>query len=106
MIKDSVNSLCFFSGGERKSWYRYTDNIGSRNPWVNKLFSEFRDEAVKLRKACELSQMPSSSSAPSLLVPQTSPSASSGSGRKTLSPGTSQSVNTSPGMYLGEWKYL
>lgn len=40
------------AGGERNGWFRYTDNIGTRNPWVQKLFAAFREDAVKIRKIC------------------------------------------------------
>ncbi|KAJ8298803.1 hypothetical protein KUTeg_022863 [Tegillarca granosa] len=40
------------AGGERKSWYRYTDNQGSRNHWVQQLFSEFKKEVTKARETC------------------------------------------------------
>ncbi|KAK7486402.1 hypothetical protein BaRGS_00022326, partial [Batillaria attramentaria] len=40
------------AGGERKGWFRYTDNVGTRNPWVQKLFAAFREDAVKIRKVC------------------------------------------------------
>ena len=62
-----IRDLCFFelrivtgvyrgkiclAGGERKGWFRYMDNVGTRNPWVQKLFSAFREDAIKLRKVC------------------------------------------------------
>ena len=28
------------------------DNVGTRNPWVQKLFSAFREDAIKIRKVC------------------------------------------------------
>ena len=40
------------AGGERKGWFRYMDNVGTRNPWVQKLFSAFREDAIKIRKVC------------------------------------------------------
>ncbi|KAL5007583.1 hypothetical protein ScPMuIL_016389, partial [Solemya velum] len=40
------------AGGERKQWYRYTDNLGSRNSWVRKLFEDFRRDVAKARETC------------------------------------------------------
>ena len=57
------------TGGERKAWYRYTDNVGSRNPWVNKLFAEFREEALKLRKVCDSGILPPPPHSSSTLSP-------------------------------------
>ncbi|XP_059172089.1 bridge-like lipid transfer protein family member 3B isoform X2 [Physella acuta] len=89
-----INDL---ESGERKQWHRYSDNSGSRNHWVNKLFAEFREDAVKLRKIVESSPMHTSTSAPSLQATQPSPSTSpSTANKKTLSPSSSQSVNSSP----------
>ncbi|CAL1533724.1 unnamed protein product, partial [Lymnaea stagnalis] len=84
------------AGGERKKWYRYADNIGSRNPWVQKLFTEFREEAVKLRRVVESSPMHSSSSAPSLLANQPMPSSPGATNKRNLSPSNSKSVQSSP----------
>ncbi|XP_055899338.1 bridge-like lipid transfer protein family member 3A isoform X3 [Biomphalaria glabrata] len=78
--------------GERKQWYRYTDNVGSRNHWVNKLFSEFRENAVKLRKVVESAQMTSSSSAPSSLAAQSQPSSN-----RNLSPSHTQALTNNQG---------
>lgn len=52
----------FISGGERKNWYRYSDNQGSRNSWVQELFKDFRSEAKKARETCSF---PSPSQSPS-----------------------------------------
>ncbi|KAK3734232.1 hypothetical protein RRG08_049650 [Elysia crispata] len=91
--------------GERKAWYRYSDNVGSRNPWVNKLFANFREEAVRLRSVCDQSELlaglPSSNSAPSLLAVQpvggAPPGGGGGGGRqRNLAPGMSHSGNSSP----------
>ncbi|KAK6191468.1 hypothetical protein SNE40_003151 [Patella caerulea] len=38
------------AGGERKKWYDYKE-VGTRNIWVQKLFNEFRTDAVNIRKA-------------------------------------------------------
>ncbi|XP_053383939.1 bridge-like lipid transfer protein family member 3B isoform X2 [Mercenaria mercenaria] len=43
-----------YAGGERKNWYRYTDNQGSRNTWVQELFKAFRAEATKAREVCKV----------------------------------------------------
>ncbi|XP_060600792.1 bridge-like lipid transfer protein family member 3B isoform X2 [Ruditapes philippinarum] len=43
-----------YAGGERKSWYRYTDNQGSRNTWVQDLFKAFRAEASRAREVCKV----------------------------------------------------
>ncbi|KAL4224791.1 UHRF1 (ICBP90) binding protein 1-like [Mactra antiquata] len=51
--KVSVDYYPFhYAGGERKNWYRYTDNQGSRNSWVQELFKEFRSEVKKARETC------------------------------------------------------
>ena len=42
--------LFYIAGGERKNWFRYTDNQGSRNPWVKELFSAFKKEASKAKE--------------------------------------------------------
>ncbi|KAK3581543.1 hypothetical protein CHS0354_031884 [Potamilus streckersoni] len=42
-------------GGERKQWYRYLDNQGSRNHWVQQLFKSFGENARRVRNACGLS---------------------------------------------------
>uniref|UniRef100_A0A2C9JX98 Uncharacterized protein n=1 Tax=Biomphalaria glabrata TaxID=6526 RepID=A0A2C9JX98_BIOGL len=85
-------NLIMTRGGERKQWYRYTDNVGSRNHWVNKLFSEFRENAVKLRKVVESAQMTSSSSAPSSLAAQSQPSSN-----RNLSPSHTQALTNNQG---------
>ena len=41
-------------GGERKHWYRYTDNQGSRNFWVQQLFSAFKADVTKARETCRV----------------------------------------------------
>ncbi|GFS01010.1 UHRF1-binding protein 1-like protein [Elysia marginata] len=91
------------AGGERKAWHRYSDNVGSRNPWVHKLFADFKDEAVRLRRVCDqsglLAGLPSSSSAPSLLAAQPvggAPPGGGGGRQRNLAPGMSHSVNSSP----------
>lgn len=89
------SNFSLFKGGERKSWYRYTDGIGTRNPWVQKLFAHFREDAIRLRKACEFSSLPSSSSAPSLISGQQG--LFRGGGGTGLKPGSSLSASTSPG---------
>ena len=43
-----------FTGGERKDWYRYSDNQGSRNSWIQELFKEFRAEAKAARETCKM----------------------------------------------------
>ncbi|WAR03200.1 UH1BL-like protein [Mya arenaria] len=43
-----------YAGGERKNWYRYSDNLGSRNTWVQGLFAQFRGEAKKARETCKI----------------------------------------------------
>ena len=100
------STLIHCAGGERKAWYRYSDNVGSRNPWVNKLFANFREEAVRLRSVCDQSELlaglPSSNSAPSLLAVQpvggAPPGGGGGGGRqRNLAPGMSHSGNSSPG---------
>lgn len=48
----------WFVGGERKNWFRYTDNQGSRNPWVQQLFTAFKKEVSKA-KECIPSPSPS-----------------------------------------------
>ncbi|XP_046559644.1 LOW QUALITY PROTEIN: UHRF1-binding protein 1-like [Haliotis rubra] len=58
--------------GERKHWHRYMDNIGSRNPWVQQLFSSFRDEVMQARKAFNI-QSPTHSQKPSPQHPFPSP---------------------------------
>ncbi|XP_060078539.1 bridge-like lipid transfer protein family member 3B, partial [Ylistrum balloti] len=40
------------AGGERKHWYRYMDNQGSRNFWVQQLFSAFKQEVAQARETC------------------------------------------------------
>ncbi|XP_062591899.1 bridge-like lipid transfer protein family member 3B isoform X2 [Saccostrea cucullata] len=53
--KLSVDIYPFFpAGGERKNWYRYTDNQGSRNPWVQQLFSAFKKQASKARETINI----------------------------------------------------
>ncbi|XP_048728642.1 bridge-like lipid transfer protein family member 3B isoform X4 [Ostrea edulis] len=53
--KLSVDVYPFFpAGGERKNWYRYTDNQGSRNPWVQELFKSFKKEASKARETLNI----------------------------------------------------
>lgn len=47
-----INYSYYFAGGERKNWYRYSDNQGSRNTWVQELFKAFRAEASKAREMC------------------------------------------------------
>ncbi|KAL3842978.1 hypothetical protein ACJMK2_020946 [Sinanodonta woodiana] len=42
------------AGGERKQWYRYSDNQGSRNYWVQQLFKSFGENARRVRNACGL----------------------------------------------------
>ncbi|GFO39322.1 uhrf1-binding protein 1-like protein [Plakobranchus ocellatus] len=106
------------AGGERKSWHRYSDNVGSRNPWVHKLFAEFREDAVRLRRVCDqsglLPGLPASNSAPSLLAGQPVGGAppggdGEGGGRgggvgRTLAPGVSHSVHTSPGRIVASFE--
>jgi hypothetical protein len=77
-----------FAGGERKGWFRYTDNIGTRNPWVQKLFSTFREDAVKLRKMCG-SPVPSPASVASKVSPFLLP----GSGPATTAYGSLDPIN-------------
>ncbi|XP_070199666.1 bridge-like lipid transfer protein family member 3B [Littorina saxatilis] len=79
------------AGGERKGWFRYMDNIGTRNPWVQKLFASFREDAVKLRKACG-SPAPSPSASSSKILG--GPAAGSNDPSPSHSP--SQSANPSP----------
>ncbi|XP_069133817.1 bridge-like lipid transfer protein family member 3B [Argopecten irradians] len=40
------------AGGERKHWYRYMDNQGSRNFWVQQLFAAFKQEVAQARETC------------------------------------------------------
>ncbi|KAK3104114.1 hypothetical protein FSP39_024532 [Pinctada imbricata] len=50
------------AGGERKHWYRYMDNQGSRNMWVQQLFADFKADATRARDTCHI---PSPSQSPS-----------------------------------------
>ena len=63
-----------FVGGERKNWYRYTDNQGSRNTWVQELFKAFRAEASRAREVCKVlspTQSPAHQKSPAKQPPQT-----------------------------------
>ncbi|OWF43212.1 UHRF1-binding protein 1-like isoform X2 [Mizuhopecten yessoensis] len=40
------------AGGERKHWYRYMDNQGSRNFWVQQLFAAFKQDVTRARETC------------------------------------------------------
>lgn len=42
----------FISGGERKHWFSYSDNQGSRNHWVQQLFTSFKKDVNKARETC------------------------------------------------------
>lgn len=57
-----ISRSLFFAGGERKNWYRYSDNQGSRNTWIQELFKEFRSEAKLARETCKGSSQSSSPS--------------------------------------------
>lgn len=54
MLVKVFNYLYYVAGGERKNWYRYSDNQGSRNSWVQELFKAFRAEASKAREMCKV----------------------------------------------------
>ena len=54
-LKRHKESLSWFVlGGERKHWYRYMDNQGSRNYWVQQLFAAFKVEATKARETMQI----------------------------------------------------
>lgn len=52
--KRLYHNIFVIAGGERKNWYRYSDNQGSRNSWVQELFKAFRAEAAKAREVCKV----------------------------------------------------
>ncbi|XP_052224963.1 UHRF1-binding protein 1-like isoform X2 [Dreissena polymorpha] len=78
-----------YAGGERKNWYRYSDNQGSRNSWVQDLFTQFREEAKKARETCKVVS-PSQSPAHTLKSPSHQP-------RSLSNPAANQNQSTRSG---------
>ncbi|XP_061178016.1 bridge-like lipid transfer protein family member 3B isoform X2 [Saccostrea echinata] len=92
--KLSVDIYPFFpAGGERKNWYRYTDNQGSRNPWVQQLFSAFKKQASKARETVNIAS-PSQSPAHKLTNKNTENTAAS---QSKTSPSRPPPPNTGQG---------
>ncbi|XP_014780319.1 bridge-like lipid transfer protein family member 3A isoform X2 [Octopus bimaculoides] len=74
------------AGGERKQWYRYSDQVGSRNHWVGGLFASHKKEVQRARSAFGMSS-PSQSPSHSTDQPQ-------GTSSTPSSSSTGSSINT------------
>ncbi|GAB1600654.1 UHRF1-binding protein 1-like isoform X2 [Argonauta hians] len=82
------------AGGERKQWYRYSDQVGSRNLWVGGLFASHKKEVHRARAAFGMSS-PSQSPSHSTDQPQGTSSTSSSSAPSTSPAGSSINTSTS-----------
>lgn len=83
------------AGGERKQWYRYSDQVGSRNHWVSQLFAHHKEEVRRAKMAFSLL---SPSQSPTHLSEQAANSSSSSisSSSSTSAPGATSKSQASP----------
>lgn len=84
------------AGGERKQWYRYSDQVGSRNHWVGQLFAGHKEEVRRAKVAYGLLSPSQSPTHISEQAANSSSSSTCSSSSLSSTSGATSKLQTSP----------